>query len=463
MDSLRLYSYDNRTYQSSSAAESSSQQQSQTLQSQQQQQQQQQQTHSHSHTHHHSYQQLPPNKVQLPSLDKLFPNIPPNTSSVSQGLQSLSLAPVAGPVPVSSRSGSSSVSGPSSGLYQNSPYNSVSVANSSNVSLPLPSSSSSTSVSQAAGPTYASNPAGPTVPMYSYSYQGQNQNQNPVYQQEQVPRQVSFQQPQLSPQMMYQNQYPPQNLQNEYAFQQQQQQQPQQQQQQSLVSNHRVVSQPPTTQHRQLRHHASVSQLQTSNHHRPHHHPQQLLYPQPGYYSNTAPLTAQLPIQSQTHIQSPSQQHSHSHSHSTATSSTSRSSSTKHAPNRFQCDLCDKAYTRKHNLISHKLSVHEKEKLFQCLKCKVKFSRASDLSRHTKEQHSKLIKPFVCGGVNADGTTWGCGKRFYRKDQLRSHLGTNKAESKCFKRSNLSAKFLTAGEFNNNTFPTVYELHGQHP
>ncbi|KAG7895481.1 hypothetical protein KL936_000189 [Ogataea polymorpha] len=102
---------------------------------------------------------------------------------------------------------------------------------------------------------------------------------------------------------------------------------------------------------------------------------------------------------------------------------------------RFKCDQCRKSYTRKHNLISHKLSVHEKEKLFGCTECHVKFSRSSDLSRHTKEQHSSIVKPFVCGGVNPDGTAWGCGKRFYRKDQLKSHLNTTKAGYKCLRRN----------------------------
>ncbi|KAH3670759.1 hypothetical protein OGAPHI_001275 [Ogataea philodendri] len=102
---------------------------------------------------------------------------------------------------------------------------------------------------------------------------------------------------------------------------------------------------------------------------------------------------------------------------------------------RFKCDKCHKSYTRKHNLISHKLSVHEKEKLFSCTECQVKFSRSSDLSRHTKEQHSSNVKPFICGGINPDGTSWGCGKQFYRKDQLKSHLSTNKAEFKCLKKN----------------------------
>lgn len=109
-------------------------------------------------------------------------------------------------------------------------------------------------------------------------------------------------------------------------------------------------------------------------------------------------------------------------------------SSSSSSSSRFKCDKCNKSYTRKHNLISHKLSVHEKEKLFKCDTCKVKFSRASDLARHTKEQHSQLTKPFVCGGMNSDGSHWGCGRRFYRKDQLKSHLSTNKAEYKCLRR-----------------------------
>ncbi|KAG7795631.1 hypothetical protein KL929_003982 [Ogataea haglerorum] len=127
---------------------------------------------------------------------------------------------------------------------------------------------------------------------------------------------------------------------------------------------------------------------------------------------------------------------------------------------RFKCDQCPKSYTRKHNLVFHKLSVHEKEKLFGCTECQVKFSRSSDLSRHTKEQHSSIVKPFVCGGVNPDGTAWGCGKRFYRKDQLKSHLNTTKAGFKCLQR-NFAVMMVPGGpdpDLSRKYFPSLFMI-----
>lgn len=103
------------------------------------------------------------------------------------------------------------------------------------------------------------------------------------------------------------------------------------------------------------------------------------------------------------------------------------------AARRFKCDLCDKSYTRKHNLVAHKLSVHTNEKPFTCSVCKAKFKRESGLTRHVREQHTDAGKTYVCSGVNPDGTHWGCGKRFFREDQFKSHLSTQKAGFKCLK------------------------------
>lgn len=99
----------------------------------------------------------------------------------------------------------------------------------------------------------------------------------------------------------------------------------------------------------------------------------------------------------------------------------------------FKCDQCGKAYTRRHNLLAHKLSAHTNGKHFICKICKAKFKRESDFIRHNKEQHTNCVKPFVCAGINPDGSKWGCGKRFFRKDQLKSHLSTNRAWITCLK------------------------------
>lgn len=99
----------------------------------------------------------------------------------------------------------------------------------------------------------------------------------------------------------------------------------------------------------------------------------------------------------------------------------------------FRCDHCGKEYTRRHNMLVHKLSAHSDEKRFECHVCHSRFKRKSDYIRHNKEQHTNSVKRFVCAGELVDGTKWGCGKRFFRKDQLKKHLNANRAQYTCLK------------------------------
>lgn len=99
----------------------------------------------------------------------------------------------------------------------------------------------------------------------------------------------------------------------------------------------------------------------------------------------------------------------------------------------FRCDQCGKEYTRRHNMLVHKFSAHSSEKRFECHVCHSKFKRKSDYIRHNKEQHTNSVKRFVCEGELTDGTKWGCGKRFFRKDQLKKHLNANRAQYTCLK------------------------------
>ena len=61
----------------------------------------------------------------------------------------------------------------------------------------------------------------------------------------------------------------------------------------------------------------------------------------------------------------------------------------------YHCDLCDKSYTRKANLNSHKLSVHEGVK-FSCVQCGKVYSSKSYLNIHLKRfHHSPTEKQFL--------------------------------------------------------------------
>lgn len=92
---------------------------------------------------------------------------------------------------------------------------------------------------------------------------------------------------------------------------------------------------------------------------------------------------------------------------------------------------CNKTFSRKLNYVSHYRSAHEHQKPFKCEQCDKFFARHSDRRRHEKSQHSQS-KFFVCHGTLENGISWGCGKRFKRKDGLTAHWKSLKAKKKCF-------------------------------
>lgn len=87
-------------------------------------------------------------------------------------------------------------------------------------------------------------------------------------------------------------------------------------------------------------------------------------------------------------------------------------------PLAFNCHLCPKKFTRKHNLESH-IRVHNNEKPFNCTVCEEKFTRKNDCDRHERLHGEKTS---VCFGQLEDGTTWGCQASFGRADNLADHL-----------------------------------------
>ena len=84
----------------------------------------------------------------------------------------------------------------------------------------------------------------------------------------------------------------------------------------------------------------------------------------------------------------------------------------------FQCGLCSKKFTRKHNLASHFRS-HSDNRPFKCETCGLAFVRKNDRKRHERLHGDSAA--FFCGGTLDSGESWGCGKYFARADTLKSH------------------------------------------
>jgi len=106
------------------------------------------------------------------------------------------------------------------------------------------------------------------------------------------------------------------------------------------------------------------------------------------------------------------------------------STNTTKAPSNFSCHLCNKKFTRNHNLKVH-LRTHDGIKPYACTICGERFTRKPDCDRHERACGDKP-KPYVCGGPLADGGKWGCQVGFARPDKLADHLRSG-AGQKCLK------------------------------
>ena len=77
---------------------------------------------------------------------------------------------------------------------------------------------------------------------------------------------------------------------------------------------------------------------------------------------------------------------------------------------KFNCDICQKIYTRRGNLNYHKKTVHQNMKV-KCNICFKEFTQQSNLNRHKKIH---VEKPnHYCPS---------CGKGFHRKDKYNEHI-----------------------------------------
>ena len=86
----------------------------------------------------------------------------------------------------------------------------------------------------------------------------------------------------------------------------------------------------------------------------------------------------------------------------------------------FSCPTCGKSFQWRHTLTAH-LKIHENRKPFVCKTCGDSFARVYDLQRH-EDVHGE--KRYRCHGQLMDGSTWGCGASFSRRDKRKEHFNT---------------------------------------
>ncbi|XP_058462898.1 zinc finger protein 93-like [Malaya genurostris] len=124
-------------------------------------------------------------------------------------------------------------------------------------------------------------------------------------------------------------------------------------------------------------------------------------------------------------------------------------------PNCFQCTICEKSYTNKHNLVMHHSNVHvvDNSKRFKCHLCGVHFRNQSLLSSHRKVHekwecqicHKALsskssLKKHLFGMHESPGEKFvcdSCGKQYNYKSLLnrhinKVHLGVREDRVQCY-------------------------------
>ncbi|XP_055382968.1 gastrula zinc finger protein XlCGF57.1-like [Condylostylus longicornis] len=91
-----------------------------------------------------------------------------------------------------------------------------------------------------------------------------------------------------------------------------------------------------------------------------------------------------------------------------------------HGENAFRCPICDREFSRKHDMMKHK-DTHSREPNC-CTQCNINFGFRREFNQHMKEVHNR-IKKFTCNI---------CGKIFLMHCKLTRHLEThNKIRENC--------------------------------
>lgn len=119
---------------------------------------------------------------------------------------------------------------------------------------------------------------------------------------------------------------------------------------------------------------------------------------------------------------------------------------------RFECPTCQRSFARRAVLVNHERT-HTGEKPFSCdfQGCSQSFAQQGDKTRHEQTQHTE--KTFICGSSQDEGPSWGCGKRFRRKDGLLEHHSKTKKGKQCVADRDKVMGLERGGDEDSLTFP----------
>jgi len=94
------------------------------------------------------------------------------------------------------------------------------------------------------------------------------------------------------------------------------------------------------------------------------------------------------------------------------------------------CSTCQRSFARRTILVNHERT-HTGEKPFSCtfMGCSKTFAQQGDKTRHEQAQHTE--KTFRCGSLHSESPSWGCGKKFRRKDGLLEHHSKTMKGKQC--------------------------------
>ena len=100
--------------------------------------------------------------------------------------------------------------------------------------------------------------------------------------------------------------------------------------------------------------------------------------------------------------------------------------SDRNVPRPHPCEVCDKRFSQKCNLITH-MRLHTGERPYVCPQCDKRFTQKGNLDAHLKT-HSQTTSDPTSGGAKPFGCV-NCGKKFASKSSLVSHARHAHADS----------------------------------